>query len=640
MPIRILNKETVSQIAAGEVIERPASLIKELVENALDADSSLIEVTFDEGGRFVKVKDDGCGISKEDLKKALTPHATSKIKETEDLWKLKTYGFRGEALASMASVSDLTLISKQKNEGAFKLLCRFGEMGNIQKTGAEEGTSVIVQSLFENVPARFKFLKSSGSENTAIKNTLKALALCHNEISFRILHKGKLLFYWPNQKDLLERSRQIFGREDLYFTEKEKGAYRIQAVVASPHETLKHRRNNWLFVCNRWVEDRVIYSALMAAYRGLLMHGEYPLALVKLDGPGAEIDVNVHPTKSEVRFKNSSLVFQLIETGIRELLEKAPWTKKVLGRSFLPKEENLSFQSSHFKKTHFPQSSFLKKRLASDTEKKVLQENSSVSMRAGEGDLNSPGNKVSYKESLRSLSPSFPESPGQDSHNKNSGLKANLKGVAITAIGTQTEEMLKRSEVWSSLEVLAQLHLTYLVCQSDKAVVFIDQHAAHERILYEQLLSFWKKGHVDTQAKLIPVSLELEKEEKEALLKLQVHLQKMGVTLEELGPDLLSVISAPVILKESALKEGLYFLARDFLETGNTFSFEKKISDLCAQMACHSAVRAGQALSLKEMEDLLKGMDEFPLSSFCPHGRPVFVEYPITKLEKDFGRRL
>lgn len=606
MTIQVLDQETVSQIAAGEVVERPSSIVKELVENSLDAKAAKIEVEFDEGGRLIKVKDNGEGIAKEDMKKALICHATSKIQEANDLWKLKTYGFRGEALASISSVSDLTLISKQAKKQAFSLKCHFGQMEDIQKTGGEDGTTVIIQSLFENVPARFKFLKTAASENASIKHTLKALALSHHSRSFRALHKGRLLFYWPPKKNLLERCQQILNIQDLYFLEKSEKNYRMSAVVAAPHHTFKNRRNNWLFICDRWVEDKVIYSALTAAYRGLLMHGEYPVALIKLNGPSEEIDVNVHPAKSEVRFKNSSLVFQLVESGIRELLEQAPWTKKITGRSFFPKEENLSFQS--FQRTAFPRS-FRKE----ETHKNPSFEKKTFS---------SPG--FSYKENLSMLSaPSaFPKSE------KESFL-----------IKKQKEEKTEgKKRIWSSLQILAQAQLTYLVCQTDRALVFIDQHAAHERILYEKLFSFWKKKNMESQIKLIPFSFEVEEDEMEALFNLQDHLKKMGVTIERLGPFILGVTSSPSILKEKALREGLYLLAKNFIETKDTFSFEKKVSDIFATMACHSAIRAGQSLSFMEMENLLKGMDEFPLSSFCPHGRPVFVQYPISKLERDFCR--
>ncbi len=586
--IKHLSEGTISQIAAGEVVERPAHLVKELVENALDSGANDIEVDFDDGGRFVKVKDDGQGISKDQMPLALARHATSKISETNDLWKIKTFGFRGEALASIASVSDLTLISQVSGETlSYRLRSVFGKEEDIETIGGNRGTTVIIRSLFENVPARFKFLKTASGESTAIKNTLKALALSHPKINFRILNKGRLLFYWPPQKNLLERSRQVLSMENLYFTEEIRGAYKVSAVVAAPNNTLKNRRTNWLFVSNRWIECRVIQAALMSAYRGLLMHGEYPIAVVKIEAPSEDIDVNVHPSKSQIRFKDSSLIFKLVGSSVRNLLEQAPWVKKVTERNSFKKEENLTFDSKKFNQTQFHV-------------KKPQFENQQ--------------NQYS-KEVLSQLAW---ESPKQRSSEQSASLKDQMS--------------------WSSLQVLAQSHLTYIICQSDRSLVFIDQHASHERVLYEKLFNSWKQGGIDIQQHLVPFSLDLEEDQLEALLSLRENLTKMGVSIEQMGPTVLAVTSSPSVLKETALQEGLLYLAKEVTQTENRFAFERAVADLCATMACHSAIRAGQSLNEKQMKEILISMDEFPLSSFCPHGRPVFVEYPISSLEKDFGR--
>ena len=341
----------------------------------------------------------------------------------------------------------------------------------------------------------------------------------------------------------------------------------------------------------RWIDSRVIQAGLMSAYRGLLMHGEYPLAVINLTGPSDEIDVNVHPTKSQARFKNSSFIFKLVESPIRQLLEKAPWTKKIVSSSTTKKEENLNFLNSEFKKTNWP----IKQKEYSTKALSQLAWQAKPFSNLNEEQKES--NPVSYK-----ISPS-------------------------------TEKV-----SWTHLQVLAQAHLTYIVCQSDRALIFIDQHASHERILYEKIFQSWKKGEVEAQTQLVPFVLDLEEGQTVALLELNENLQKLGVQLESLGPGSLAINSYPPILKEKALHEGLLFLAKQRLETGDSFSFEKAVSDLCATLACHSAIRAGKSLNLEQMQELLKQMDEFPLSSFCPHGRPVFVEYPISRLEKDFGR--
>ena len=609
--IKTLPEETISQIAAGEVVERPSHLIKELVENALDAGATEIEIDFDQGGRFVKVKDDGSGIAHNEMSLALARHATSKIDQTEDLWKLKTYGFRGEALASIASVSDLTLISGLKGEtSTYRLRQAFGKEAVKDQIGGASGTTVIVRSLFENIPARFKFLKSEGAESSAIKNTLKALALSQPNISFRVLQKSRLLFYWPPQKNLFERTGQILATKDLYWTEGEKGAYKMTAVIGAPNNTVKNKRANWFFVCGRWVESRVLHAALMSAYRGLLMHGEYPIAVISLQGPSDEIDVNVHPAKSQIRFKNSSVIFTLVESPIRGLLEQAPWTKKIIQSLKSAKEENLQFNKPHFKKTQFPlkQKEYSKEALStlawSDTPPKGTLSNDI----ANDGSLQTQTenlNPMEYKTNPLKKSPAFYQD--QDSS-------------------------------WSSLQILAQAHLTYIVCQSDRALIFIDQHASHERILYERFFQSWKEGGVEIQSQLVPFPLDLEEGQMEALLGLSEELKKLGVQLEPLGPSSLAVSSSPLILKEKALQEGLLFLAKQRVQTGDHFAFERVVSDLCATLACHSAIRAGKSMNLEQMKELLSQMDEFPLSSFCPHGRPVFVEYPLSRLERDFGR--
>jgi len=425
-----------------------------------------------------------------------------------------------------------------------------------------------------------------------------------------------LLFHWSSQEDLKSRVVQVLNCKELYEASDQKGEHSLLAVLAPPHITFKNRKSSWFFVQNRWIESKVLQAALMSAYRGLLMHREYPLAVIKITSPPDEIDVNVHPTKSQIRFNNSSFIFKCVESPIRKLLEQAPWTKKISSPS--PREENLEMKPKLFNQTNWQ----------SYPNKEVLQQ--------------MKWNPESLQESnTQGTPPSFSqenpiqESPSQESSSiffsKNTDL--NPRSYKIK----DTDSDLKNSS-WSNLQILAQAHLTYIVCQSSRSLVFIDQHASHERILYEKIMQSWKFGNIETQRFLIPLILDLEEGQSQALLGLSKELQKLGVEIESLGPDSLLVSSAPSVLKERALQEGLLFLAKQRLETGDHFALERVISDLSATMACHSAIRAGKSLKWDQMTALLKQMDEFPLSSFCPHGRPVFVEYPISKLEKDFGR--
>lgn len=618
--IHPLPQEVVNQIAAGEVVERPANLVKEFIENSLDAGASKIEVHFSEGGRFVQVKDNGCGIKDTELGLALSPHSTSKISSLKDIWAIKSYGFRGEALASISEVSDLTLVSKPENQNqAARLRSEFGKKTQVKPMGSEKGTTVIVKNLFQNTPARLKFLKSEASETSLIKSTIKAMALSRPQVEFRVLHKNKLLFYWPGVENLQKRSEEILSFKNTFYTKTKYNDITIEAVLCAPNETAANRRQMWFFVEGRWVEDNTLYSAVMSAYRGLLMHGEYPLVVLNLSCRQEDLDVNVHPSKSKVRFKNSSPVFKAVHHSLRSLLEKAPWINNKKSIVQKNQEEELSFPSTEFDKVHFQRKSFGSN---IDFNESDFQKNSSV--------FTPSDRKTGFYETSSSLVSTI----------KDMKMEPDFKRDQVASGIQEKREIDKKQNYWSSLHILSQAHLTYILAQSREAVIFIDQHAAHERVLYEKLMLSWNAGKGEIQNRLVPLVLDLDESSVHSLLSMQKELVKIGLEIELSGPDGLIIHSAPAILKDIALQKALVQLADEIKSLGGGFAVEKKISDLCATMACHSAVRAGQALSKEEMKELLIQMDEFPLSSFCPHGRPVFVEYLLSRLEKDFGRRI
>ncbi|MFZ4405448.1 MAG: DNA mismatch repair endonuclease MutL [Pseudobdellovibrionaceae bacterium] len=332
MSIQILSSEVINQIAAGEVVERPSHLLKELIENSIDATATRIEIYFSQGGRGVEVIDNGQGISEQDLAKSLDRFATSKISNSEDIWQLRTFGFRGEALASIASVSDLLISSRPaEQKQAYQLRSRFGQKSNLEKTGNLNGTRIKIDNLFENTPARLKFLKSDSAEASAIKNTLKALALSHPAVEFKIQENNDLIFYWPVASSRRQRVQQILEETELFTGQAERQGYHAEAIFSSPHKVFKTSKNIWLFVQNRWVQDRSLQAAVMEAYRNLLMHKEYPLAVVWLDVPLDQVDVNIHPTKSQVKFVDASLAFRAVQASIRDVLETAPWLQGSAG---------------------------------------------------------------------------------------------------------------------------------------------------------------------------------------------------------------------------------------------------------------------------------------------------------------------
>ena len=609
--IQKLDSSVIDQIAAGEVVERPAHLVKELVENSLDAGADSIEVQFAEGGLYVSVKDNGRGISPKELSLALSRHATSKIRQSSDLFSIYTYGFRGEALASIAGVSHLTLRSKSKeSDQAYSVKSQFGKTLKVEATGGEIGTTVVVDRLFENVPARLRFLKSESVENLAIKNVITAQALSHPEVSFRVIHKGRLLFFWPTVSSHLKRAEMILSKP-LHHHVCTKSPWSVELILAPPNRTAKSSKKMWFFVNGRSVEDKILYGAVMSAHRNLLMHGEYPIVVLHVTSPPAEVDVNIHPTKTQIRFLSQSRIFQLIQGAVRELLEKAPWLD-------LLHSENSDVSKSP-PEVKPAQTSF----------NQVFSANKSILSK-----------KLKVSPSLKRLD--FVEGssnavPKESPHTSEQSLQPMKRQHLSNSLETSeqlTSDILKNN--FSSLKVLAQAHRTYLVTESSKSIVLIDQHAAHERILFEKFMSQLK--NLEKQKHLIPLKIELDPAEVKAVLSMKASFRSLGIDLRSTKSTEISVLASPPFIKEKAISTAIQQLAEGHIQHGEEFTAEKVVSDISATFACHSAIRAGQSLSVPEMESLLNQMDEFAFSSFCPHGRPVFVEYPFSRIEREFGR--
>lgn len=597
MSIQVLAAEVVNQIAAGEVVERPAHLVKELIENSIDAGASEITIETSLGGRFVRVTDNGDGILSTDLPLALQRHATSKISASDDLWNLRTFGFRGEALASIAAVSKLTIQSFHKLEKKpSQVIVNFGKVSEILPGSRGIGTEIKIEDLFENVPARLKFLKSETSESQQIKMIVKALALAHPLIQFKLIQDSHLQLFYKAEASLLDRAQSVLERKTLYAAKSSRGSYAAEVIFSSPNEVVKTSKQIWIFAQNRYIQDRSLQAAVLDAYRSLLMHGEYPLVVIKLQCAPDEIDVNIHPTKSQVKFQDASTAFRCVHGALREAIEKAPWITKTFQPTAdsysstavnnfsaggavttfeytVPKNLNLSFQDHSLVHTQFKQKDF---------------------------DLQ----RVSENQRSNTLPNIFPETSGY----------------------------------WSSLQILGQANLTYILCQKNDRLIYVDQHAAHERVVFESLMQSWRNKKFEVQDYLFPFVIDLSEDKIEALLFLQNQILDLGIEVERLGPMSLGIKSAPHLIKDAALPQLFEKMANDLIEFGDSYAIEKKVADLFASMACHSVVRAGQSLSHSQMHELLVSMDQFSLSSFCPHGRPVSVETTFLELEKLFGR--
>jgi DNA mismatch repair protein MutL len=615
MDIHILAPEVVDQIAAGEVVERPAHLVKELVENALDANASEVDIQVEQGGRWVKIKDNGSGMNRRNLPLSVARHGTSKIQNSTDLWKLQSYGFRGEALASIASVSRITITSQVAGETGHRLVCEFGKSSDPEPIGAEPGTTILVEDLFANVPARLKFLKGDSAEITQVKNVVRALALSYPKVTMRFRTAGKLVFMWPGVDSLKARAEQVLEHRPMFYGTAEVEGIRAEVAVCAPNVTTGNSRQIWMFAQNRWVQDRSLQAAVLDAFRGLLMHGEFPIGVVTLMCPPDEIDVNIHPTKSQVKFLKAAQAFRAVNRAVRDVLEKAEWVAHDIGHSqksnpapdlslsFAPTAENSErFQCFDFERTQYQKKSF-----------------------------HSPlESEMSVMETLRTYSPTATRQFKEDTE-----LDRHLNDSQQTPTVAPSPQLTRH---WSTLQILGQTNLTYIVAQNDRSLILVDQHAAHERVAYETLMQAWSGGKIDIQQFLLPLTLDMSEEQVEALVHQQNDVEKLGVTLEMLSPTTIAVNAAPTLLSEAALQQALTRLADEVVDAGGSFALEKVIGDICATLACHSVVRAGQPLSTEQMRSLLEQMDEFALSSFCPHGRPVYVEYPFATIEKSFGR--
>ncbi len=635
--IQLLASEVIDQIAAGEVVERPAHLVKELVENALDAGATAIEVEFDQGGRRVRVTDDGGGIDASELPLALQRHATSKIQSADDLWRLHSFGFRGEALASIAAVSRLTLTSRRQGDsGAFRMQAEFGRLGPVEPASGNPGTTVLIEDLFANIPARLKFMKSEAGETAQIKATLRALALAHETVEFRLRTKGKVEAVWTRATSFLERAKQILSLEQLYANTLSYENYSAEVVYASPHEVSGNARAILTFVQKRWVQDRSLQTAVVEAYRGLLMHGEFPIACVRLQVPEGDVDVNIHPTKSQVKFRDAQPAFRAVNRAIREGLEQAPWLNKnpvdKIASSEAASESNLVPTER-------------KKLSVADLTRRyqaAVKPGTETALDPASVLVQAQGAAAPSLASAPTGSLGRFDAPEFDAVVFRTKVDVEVAPAKVaTTDAAQVTPGAGRTEAlgaWSRLQVIGQADLTYIVAQDKDRLVLVDQHAAHERVAYERLMRGWFSGGAEVQALLIPLTVDLEADGAEALLGISAELEKLGVILDQLGPQVVAVRAKPALIKDAALVKALMTLAREIVERGGSFELEKKIGDLCATMACHSVVRAGQSLSIEQMRQLLMQMDEFPLSSFCPHGRPVSVDYPFAKLERDFGR--
>ena len=616
MPIRRLPPETVNRIAAGEVVERPASAVKELVENALDAGATHIEIQADQGGLArILIADDGCGLSAEELPLALERHATSKLAEDDDggwaLLNVSTMGFRGEALPSIGSVARLTFSSRARGASdAFQLKVEGGAVSPVMPSGfpGPHGARVEVRDIFYATPARLKFMKSERSESLAIVEEIKRQAMAHEAVAFSLDLDGKktlrLSAEHPGPEGRLNRLAAVLGREfhqNAIALDQDREGVRLTGFAGLPTYSRGNAAHQYLFVNGRPVKDRLIQGALRGAYADFLARDRHPVAALYVTLEPGLVDVNVHPAKAEVRFRDAALVRGLIVGGLRHALAGAGHRASTTTAG-----EALAGFRPGYALGAAPQPS------------------AAGWSGVGQWRPHSSGPSYAYGSLAAAVLPGLQE------------ISARVEN--------QPDEPAPSSDIIDPLDyplgaARAQVHETYVVAQTRDGIVIVDQHAAHERLVYERMKVEAAAGGVTRQALLLPEVVELDPAEAERIAARAEELAELGLLIEAFGPGAVLVRETPAMLGEIDIGGLIRDIADDLLENGAALALKERLADVAATMACHGSVRAGRRLSAAEMNALLRQMEATPHSGQCNHGRPTYVELKLSDIEKLFGRR-
>ena len=612
-PIQQLSPALVNRIAAGEVIERPAAVVKELVENSIDAGATQITVEVEDGGRaVVRVTDDGAGIPPDDLALAFASHATSKLTCDEDLFRIGTMGFRGEALASIGSVSHARILSRTAGtDTAHEVANRGGAVGDVQAAAGNVGTTVEVRNLFFNTPARRKFIKGSATEFGHISETLLRLALPHPKVAFKLLHNGRAALDLPAAATEMERWLAAwpaeFAEQRLPLDVRD-AEVRLRGVIGLPELARPTPKYQFLYLNGRSIRDRFIQHALREAYRGLTEPGRYPAAVLLLEMPPGDVDVNVHPTKTEVRFRDSGRVHGLVLSSVREKLLGSDLTPSAVPMSADGNGQDLARQD-------------LREKLAAFFRQDLVVQASRLPDQPFAGSASA--------DRLPRPAGEIQTSVGDAQRRWDSGPAGAAPTKAAQAGGTPAPQ---------GAHPAIQLHNSYLVAQSDDGLVIIDQHALHERIMYEELLARVSRGPLESQRLLIPQAVPVSSVQMALLDHVQPLLGRLGVEVAPFGPGSVAVHSFPTFLERLDPAE----FVRELLERGEQelldLHEEELLHNVLDMMACKAAVKAGDPLSAGEIEALLARRELVERSSNCPHGRPTTLRLTLRDLEKQFKR--
>jgi DNA mismatch repair protein MutL len=579
MTIKILPEEVASQIAAGEVVERPASVVKELVENSLDAGATRISIFIVEAGKsLIQVTDNGSGVDFDELPMAVARHATSKLQKVEDLFHIRTLGFRGEALASIASVSRMILTSKTKTDKVGGRLKMEGSQQMLkEKAATTVGTTILVEDLFFNVPARLKFLKTNTTEKQQIETQVSRYALAYPNVSFELNSEGKTVLQTTGKGDKREILYQIYGREigkQLIETQFQDGEYEVSGFISPASLTRSNRKEIIFFVNGRWIQDTNLNTAFVQGYHSLLMVGRFPMGILFLNVPAEEVDVNVHPAKAAVRFRQPDRLFALIQRTVKRTL---------LAKNSFPEISIPAWEWKSF------------------------------------GSANSQ--------------PDFPNAPVFPQTDSTHVTPQNVKSGSITEIGNTFMEIHKLP----LLRVVGQVALAYIIAEGPDGLYLIDQHAAHERVLFEKIVSSTIQKS-QSQPLLEAIKLEIPSTKVQTFSEMLPTLNHLGFSIESFGGSSFLVRAIPALFTGTDPSRLVYSVVEEFEEDESPLARELE-KRLAARICKSAAVKAGKLLSIEEQRRLVEDLERCENPRNCPHGRPTMIYLSAALLERQFGRR-
>jgi DNA mismatch repair protein MutL len=641
--IRQLSQSVINKIAAGEVIERPASVVKELMENSLDAAATRIDVAVESGGMdLVRIVDNGCGIEPDDVPLTVASHATSKINDADDLFRVGTLGFRGEALASIAEVSRFSLRTRTADRAeGMELEVVGGQVAATVPCGCPVGTSIEVRNLFFNTPVRRKFLRSTQTELGHVSEAFARIALAAPQIHFTLRHNDRPVFELPGGEGWLERIARVCGRDlagNLIWVESQSGDVRLSGYVAHPSQSRSNNRMQYLFLNGRAIRDRALQHALGEAYRGLLMTGRFPIAILALAMPADLVDVNVHPTKLEVRFQDAGQLYSQLLSALRTKFLGTDLTTRV--ETPVHEDPTAAHDDS--------QTTRLRQQLVDWAKGKVESwERPEGESASGGG---SPGGRSSYPSAypssdlprrsapleLRRLDRSWAPVGGEEKQPGDEPIEFEdptaPPAPPLAASGPQS------SYATHGPHRALQLHNRYLVAESDDGVMVIDQHALHERILYEQLRRRVQAGPLEAQSLLVPEPVDLAPAEAAAALEARQTLSTLGIRIEPFGGGTLLISSYPAMLANMNPVEVFRGLLDLLVAGAKTPDRRDLLDDLLHSIACKAAIKAGDRLSPEEVGALLEQRHLVDDPHHCPHGRPTALVFTREELDKQFRR--